>query len=120
MKKIKILVIILVIVMFCGVGYRYLQILPYPFGSGEEAKSPDGHYIGGVMDFYDENFWGYSSHWYEFKLQEANGGQIRFWKTDSIPSAYFGSRSDVNIVHWESDSSAVRFTFPGIEVIMKP
>ena len=117
---VTILIIGFVVLCLCGIGYRYFQILPYPIGSGEEGKSPDGHYIAHVTNYYDEDFWGHSSNWYEFELKNLNGRQIRFWRTNPIQSAYFGSRSDVNVVRWESDSSAVRFTFPGIEVIMKP
>ncbi len=118
----KILVAILIIcfVALCGIGYRYFQIPVYPIGSWEESKSPDGHYIACVTDYFDENFWGHKTRWYEFELKEPNDRQIRFWRTDPIPSASFGSRSNTKVVHWESDSSEVRFTFPGVEVIMKP
>ncbi|MHC4844517.1 MAG: hypothetical protein ACYTEE_12030, partial [Planctomycetota bacterium] len=86
---------IIIFLIFCGVGYRFFQIFYLPVGTGEESKSPNGKYIASVTAFYDEDFWGYTSSWYEFELKEKDGRQIRSWKTDTIPSAIFGSRTDM-------------------------
>ena len=108
------------ILLLCAAGYRYIQITPYPIGTGEEARSPDGRYTAHITAYYDKAFWGGESSWYEFELQDSNGEQVRFWKTDTIPHAFFGSRAEANVVRWLDNSTAARFTLPGIEITMKP
>ena len=108
------------LLLLCAAGYRYLQVLPYPIGTGEEARSPDGRYAAKITSLFDEDFWGHKHSWYEFELLHSTGARINLWKTDPIPFAHFGSRTGTNVVNWLDDSSAARFTLPGIEITMRP
>lgn len=98
-------------------GWRALHVLPYPFGTRESKKSPDGRYEASVTDWYDENFFGYSKRWFEFKVTGDSPQRII---TDPIPGPLFGSRTKTDIIFWADDSSVVRFVFPATEIRMKP
>ena len=110
--------ILIVILLLCGAGYRAWQVLPYPVGTGESKKSPNGRFEASATDYYDESFWGRSRHWFEFEL--LGGTKRQRVVTDPIPGPYFGSRSTHSVIFWADDSSSVRFVFPTVEIAMKP
>jgi hypothetical protein len=119
MKKIYIILGIALLIL-CAAGYRHTQTILCTIGTGEEAQSPDGRYTARITAYHGERFWGDETKWYEFELKDSNGEQIRFWKTDTIPLAHFGSRTETNVVTWLENSSAVWFSLPGIEIKMEP
>ena len=97
-----------------GCLYRSLQISPYPIGTGDEAKSPDGQFVASVMQYYDESFWGVSKSWIEFEIKHTgNDASIRKQVTHPIPFAMFGSRTNMDVIFWSPDSKEVDFVFPG-------
>ena len=112
----KTVAVIATLAIISGIGYRWLQVLPYPIGTGEEKKSPDGRHTAHITQYYDMSIWGVSRSWVEFEITDANGDRTNFWETYPIPEAIFGSRTDTDIVHWSDDSRYARFTFPTIEV----
>ena len=54
----RILVVLLVLVLG-GIGFRFLQILPYPTGTGNQKVSPDGKHTASITAYYKEDFWGH-------------------------------------------------------------
>ena len=120
MSRRLVIVGVLSVVLLFG-GYfavrRALHVMPYPIGTGETQKSPNGQYEASVTDWYDESYWGYSRQWFEF---EVVGGTSKSLITDPISGPYFGSRSSHSVIHWKPDSSAVSFVFPSVEIRMKP
>ena len=106
-----------VLILVVLAGRRALQVMAYPFGTGDQMKSPNGQYEAFITDWYDEDFFGGSKHWFEF---EVRGGTPQHLITDPIPGPYFGSRSTTKVIFWANDSSVVRFVFPSTEIRMKP
>jgi hypothetical protein len=98
-------------------GRRALEVWPYPIGTGDSQKSPDGRYEAFITDWHDESFFGNSRQWFEF---EVRGGSPQRLSTDPILGPYFGSRSTNTVIVWADDSSVVRFVFPTTEIRMKP
>ena len=121
MKKALILgIVALVVLLPLGALYRQLQILEYPIGTGDEAKSPDGGFVASVTEYYDESFWGTSHRWVEFEISRAETrSTVRKLVTEPIPGAVFGSRTDTDVVFWSPDSKQVEFMFPGVSVTLK-
>jgi hypothetical protein len=115
MRKLPIAIVVVLVVI--GGIYRYVQVFPYPIGTGDEATSPDGQFVASVTQYYDENFWGVSKSWIEFEISSARSGvPVRTLVTQSIPGAIFGSRTDTEVVCWSPDSKEVSFIFPGAQV----
>jgi hypothetical protein len=50
-------------------GRRALEVLPYPIGTGDSKKSPDGRYEAFITDWHDESFFGRSRQWFEFEVR---------------------------------------------------
>lgn len=107
----------LVVVFLLVSGYRFWKILPYPVGTGEAKKSPTGRYEAAVTDYYDETFFGKKKRWFQFEIR---GNSQRILVTDAIDGPYFGSRSATSVIQWTSDESNVVFSFPAVEIRMKP
>ncbi len=117
-SKISVCVAVVGVLLMGAVSYRVWRILPYPVGTGESKKSPNGRFEALVTDYYDENFWGYLRRWFEFEIR--GGAMKQHLVTDPIPGPYFGSRSAQSVVYWAEDSSSVRFVFPLVEIRIKP
>lgn len=98
-------------------GWRVLQVMAYPIGTGESRMSPDGRYEAHVTDWYDESFFGSQRHWFEFSITRGSSQRLI---TDPIPGPYFGSRSSHKVIYWDDSSSSVRFVFPTMEIKMMP
>lgn len=121
MKKlftaVNLLVVVLLLLVVAGCVYRWLLIWPYPIGTGDEGKSPDGRLMASVTRYYDETFWGSSKSWVEFEIRRTgDDALVRRLVTDPIPNAVFGSRSDTDVVFWTPDSKEVDFVFPGVRI----
>jgi hypothetical protein len=115
MRKLPIVIVVVLVVIGCI--YRYVQVFPYPIGTGDEATSPDGQFVASVTQYYDENFWGVSESWIEFEISPTRSGvPVRTLVTQPIPGAIFGSRTDTEVVFWAPDSKEVDFMFPGVHV----
>jgi hypothetical protein len=114
----KTIAILIFIFALAGTGYRWLQIFPYPIGTGEEAKSPNGKYTAQITQYYDETFLGSSRSWVELEIKDMNEKRINFWETTPIPEAFFGSRTDTEVIFWADNSQNVRFTFPTTEITL--
>ena len=113
----NLLIAILVVLVLVGCIYRYVQIFPYPIGTGDEAASPDGQFVGSVTEHYDENFWGVSKSWVEFEIRPTGSTiPVRTLVTQPIPGAIFGSRTGTQVVFWSPDSKEVDFVFPGVQI----
>ncbi len=113
----NVLIAIVVVLVVVGCIYRSVQILPYPIGTGDEAKSPDGQFVASVTEYYDENFWGVSKSWVEFEISPTgNSVPERTLVTQPIPDAIFGSRTKTEVVFWSPDSKEVDFIFPGVQI----
>ncbi|GGF52605.1 hypothetical protein GCM10007301_10110 [Azorhizobium oxalatiphilum] len=109
-------VIFVFLMLGLAVQLRHLQTMP--IGTGESQGSPDGRYVASVMDYTERHFFtGEPRNWFEFEI-EGPGFSYRQTGTP-IPGPYFGSRSSYSVIHWEPDSSAVRFVFPGAELRFK-
>lgn len=116
----NLLIGILVVLVVVGCIYRFLQIFPYPIGTGEECKSPDGQFVASVTQYYDENFWGVSKSWVEFEIRRVgNNASVRKLITDPIAGAVFGSRTDTDVVFWSPDSKEVKFVFPEVQIKLR-
>ena len=116
-KAISAICVLLVLVVCSAASYRFLQILPYPIGTGEIKKSPSGRYEASIRDFYDESFFGKKRRWFRFEI---NGHSKQVLITDPIEGPYFGSRSSISVIRWAEDESYVVFDFPTVEVRLKP
>ncbi len=115
-----IVIVCLAIVLLGAAGYRCLQILPYPIGTGDEATSPDGAFVASVTQYHDETFWGSSRDWVEFEIRrKGSTTPIRTFVSQPIPGAVFGSRTDTKVVYWSQDSQSVDFVFPGTTVTLQ-
>ena len=111
-------VVVLAIAGACA-GYRVWRILAYPIGTGQKADSPDGRFSASVMSFYDEDFWGHSRSWFEFKLaRKSDRNVIQSLVTDPIAGPYFGSRSTNSVISWSENSKTVNFVFPKVVLTM--
>ena len=116
----NLLIAILVVLVLVGCIYRFLQIFPYPIGTGDEGKSPDSRFVASVTQYYDENFWGVSRSWVEFEIRRVgSNASVRKLITDSIPGAVFGSRTDTDVVFWSPDSKEVNFVFPEVQIKLR-
>ena len=103
-----------------AVAYRFIQIIPANVGTGESRESTDKKYQATAYDWSSESFFGKKRHWFEFKIEDTQSGQvIQKLETDPIKGPYFGSRSSHSVVHWKDDSTEVVFTFPSIKIKMR-
>ena len=58
-----------------GVFYRYRQISHLPFGTGCSVVSPDGRYRAYATQFVDVSFWGRTSWFYGFEVEECEASR---------------------------------------------
>ncbi|MGI9239962.1 MAG: hypothetical protein ACR2RV_04130 [Verrucomicrobiales bacterium] len=118
MKRKTIIRIVLVVIILLAVGYHYLQLSVYPLGGGRELVSPNGKFTAHASDLMDESFWGKREDFYEFRINRANGSLVREVTMDSPPEGTIGWRNRGEI-DWESDSSAVTFSFQDLELTIE-
>ncbi len=112
----KLILIIFSVILVLIVSYRII-ISSNPIGTGETRTSPNGQYEASVLDFTGEDFLGKTQQWYEFKIKSKS--TTKKFTTSPISEIYFGSRSNNQVIFWESDSSVVKFIFPEAEVRVK-
>lgn len=119
MKR-TILAIGLAIVVLGAAGYRCLQVLPYPIGTGAKATSPDDAFVANVTQYHDKTFWGSSRDWVEFDIRrKGSNSPLRQLVTEPIPNAVFGSRTNTTVVYWSQNSQSVDFVFPGYKITLQ-
>lgn len=119
-KKRIIIASLFVFIIVISIIYRYIQVYPYPIGTGEESTSPNGKYIASITSYNDMDFWGRETSWFEFELtNKSENSVIHRLKTEPIPGPYFGSRSSHNVIFWSEDSKEVKYIFPAIDICIK-
>ena len=118
MKKSHFIIIPAIILL--AVGYRFTQIIPGNFGTGEIIESPNKQYSATANEWFSESFWGKERHWFEFIVKDTFSGEVlQKLETDPIAGLYFGSRSNHRVTCWSEDSTEVVFIFPEVEIKMK-
>lgn len=116
----KRILVALPIIVILAAAYRFTQILPGNVGTGETKESPNKKYQATAYNWSSESFWGKERYWFEFKVEDAQSGQIiQKLETDPIEGPYFGSRSSHSVIQWQEDSTEVIFEFPGIDIKMR-
>lgn len=108
MTKVAIITAVISIVAIIAVAYRGCVVLPYPLGSGQYAKSPDGRYEAYAANMTDKYFWGGRREYYEFQIKDVQSRStlrtIRMTPPDREEIVdYYGN----TILTWASNSSAV-------------
>ena len=99
-------------------AWRWVQVLPYPLGSGQYQVSPDGRYEAHASEMHDEGFWGSERDYYELSvLDKSSHKSIRTVRMDPIPGEpMLPMRSDQQVIAWAEDSKSVTFSLQGIEL----
>ena len=114
----KLFIFIAIILVISSVIYRWIQILP--FGTGDEAVSPDGRYKALVTRWYEESFFVKSLTKDEFIVEQvSNSKVVQKLIMEPIPNAIFGSRTDTEVIFWAGDSTEVVYVFPEVEIKIK-
>jgi len=121
-KKMKMLsaILIVTVLLLGGAAWRWWNILPYPMGGGQHRDSPDGRYEARASTLYDEDFWGYKKHYYEFSIMpKASTIPAQTIRMDVMPGdAGFNLRTTNQVIHWAEDSKSVTFTLQNKEIKM--
>jgi hypothetical protein len=111
-RKISIILFIFILIVI----YRYISLLSGNIAMGEYSTSPNGIYEANVMNWHRESFFGTKRQWFEFTIVGKN--QTQKFTTSPINDGFLESRQN-KVIHWELDSSAVKFVFPEMEIRMK-
>jgi hypothetical protein len=103
--------------LLLAVAYRFLQILPYPMGGGRYDESPDKQYVADAYDLTDRYFLGGEKSYYEFTIKSSGGQRLRHVVLET-PQETMISWRDEGAMQWTTNSSAVTFSFKGMQLIL--
>ena len=89
-------------------------------GGGQHKDSPDGFYEAHASTLYDEDFWGYKKHYYEFSvIPKGSTAIMQTIRMDIMPGdSGFNMRTTNQVIQWTEDSTSVTFAFQNKEIKM--
>jgi hypothetical protein len=110
----RIIVVVCALVLVVGSTVRAVMLLPYPVGSGQSVKSPDGQYEFYAGNMTDKTFWGGTRQYYRFEVRDLRQNRtIRSWELapprGEAPVPYYGP----TVITWSPNSASVVLPIAG-------
>jgi len=106
----KLVVTAFVVLLVIGALQRACDVIIYPIGSGRREASPNGKFQAHAGWLYDESFWGFSHHWYEFEVRGKDSGKVLAAQSVDVPAGQpVCEWRGEGTIEWTPDSSTVRF-----------
>lgn len=96
-------------VAVAAIGYRFVQLIPYPLGSGQHLDSPDQRYQAHASTMIDEGFWGRSRHYYQFSIETSSGQSLKAMIVEAPENDRVDWRNEGKI-DWAPDGSKVTYS----------
>jgi hypothetical protein len=103
--------------LLLGAAYRFVQLLPYPFGGGQYRESPDKQFTAHANTLIDCHFFGGERRYYEFTIEAGPRQRVRRIEMTEPPEGMISWRHE-GTIQWAADSSSVTYSFMGTQLIL--